>query len=172
MKTSDLNIFGGNENIMRAFEICHAGNFNMYLINSSDEDYRLSEKQFALLKNYLEPHVVEDVNKAHIIVEVIRPSITDILKTRHQETIMAVRIRATEAKQKATTLPEIFNDSSMALLKTAYERLGLMPYDIQIIMDVATTIAILDNPKTEEISVAHIAEAIQYRSMSKEQRES
>lgn len=171
MNIKDIKIFAGNENIMRAYEICMAGNFKMKLINSQDEDSALSKIQFQKLSEYLAPAVTENTNEAEILVEVVKPDITAILNSRRQETKEEVDARA-KAVLDLTNFPERMQESSAALLKTAYNKLDFMPYEVKIIVQVAIIIALLDNHKAETVDVNHIAEAIQYRSLPKEFRES
>ena len=168
MKTTKLNLYAGNENAMRAYEIAKCGNHNMLLLTNKIEDGGVDKSQLNLLRNYF--NSLFDPNKpVDIYIEVVRPDFNTIVGNYKGETIDQVNERIKAFKRNPPIITHAcigVNNSIDSLIKTAYERLGLCPYEIQIILDVATTIAKID--KSKEVKVEHIAEAIQYRSIQKE----
>lgn len=85
-----------------------------------------------------------------------------IQNERFQGTGITCNARITPAK-----LHEIcrLTDKGLSMLKTAFEKLGLSARAYDRILKVSRTIADLDG--SEVIGAAHVAEAIQYRSLDR-----
>lgn len=156
-----VNQFGGQEKLKRAYEIALTGN---YLIKIFAPE--LTQEQ---INEYIQPIkecIADNDETPHLLIELQKPDFFDLVSRRKCETLEDVKKRAKE-KRLNNDKPEIdISDASETLLKTAYERLNLMPHEIGIILNVAATIAQMDNSK--KIDLQHVAEAIQYRSIDPE----
>ena len=160
-----INIFAGNENTLRAYEICKAGKFKMKLFSSENSDGQSPDsEQMKRLNEWLGEVTTQETKEAHILIECVNPDFNSIVSQRNIETIEDVNERIKQIKEVSIELN--LNEASLALLKAAYQRLGLQPYEIEIIINVAKTICWLDRQET--VNPAHIAEAIQYRSIDRE----
>jgi len=165
---SAKNELNGQENLLRAYEICLTGKFLMKLFSFGTDENHVDKTQIDRYNEMLEGTTTIITDKADILIEIVKPSINSLLSVRKQETIEDIKNRVKgypHSKPQQNISPELC-DSSQALLKTAYNRLGLMPYEVQIIIEVAQTIAMMDGEN--KILVQHLAEAIQYRSIDKE----
>jgi magnesium chelatase family protein len=126
------------------------------------------------------------LDRIDLHVEVTPVSFDQIASTRKNETSAEIRERVVKAREiqierfksyddihsnammpaeMVKTVCEI-NDAGKALLKKAMERLGLSARAYDRILKVSRTIA--DLAGTEEIKIEHLAEAIQYRSLDRE----
>lgn len=165
----NINIFAGNENIMRVYEICKCGGFKMKLVNAeAGEDFELDAHQLTLLKGFLGAAITEDYFESQILQEVVRPSFDQVVNRRKQETLADIELRVDNYLLNAQDIDSQLCDSSLTLLKNAYVRLALQPYEIEIILSLAEVIASMDGAK--KIRVEHVAEAIQYRSIDKKHK--
>ena len=119
-------------------------------------------------------------------MEVTPVSFEEISSNRKNETSSEIRDRVVLARQiqieRFKDFPDIHSNAMMpaemvkkiceigdagrALLKKAMERLGLSARAYDRILKVSRTIA--DLAGTEEIKIEHLAEAIQYRSLDRE----
>ncbi|MGF7218375.1 magnesium chelatase family protein [Spirosoma lacussanchae] len=126
------------------------------------------------------------LDRIDLHVEVTPVSFDQMTANRPAETSEAIRERVIRARAIQTTrfadqggiysnammpsqmVKEVcqINDAGRALLKTAMERLGLSARAYDRILKVSRTIA--DLAGTDEIRIEHLAEAIQYRSLDRE----
>lgn len=126
------------------------------------------------------------LDRIDLHIEVTPVSFEQIAENRKSETSAEIRERVIKARERqiarfekyseihcnAMMPPEMvkeiceIGDAGKALLKRAMERLGLSARAYDRILKVSRTIA--DLAGTEEIRIEHLAEAIQYRSLDRE----
>lgn len=126
------------------------------------------------------------LDRIDLHVEVTPVSFDQMTSDRKMESSEVIRLRVINArnlqKERFSDTPEIFcnammpsqmvkeicqiNDAGKGLLKTAMERLGLSARAYDRILKVSRTIA--DLAESNEIKIEHLAEAIQYRSLDRE----
>jgi magnesium chelatase family protein len=126
------------------------------------------------------------LDRIDLHVEVTPVSFDQIASTRKSESSEQIRARVIKAREMQTKRfkdkkeiysnammsPEmvkeicIISDPGKALLRTAMERLGLSARAYDRILKVSRTIA--DLAESPDIQVQHLAEAIQYRSLDRE----
>ena len=165
-ETSEINLVGITANISRCYEISQVGGHSItfaYYSDKDDSERNVNPKDIALIASFygVKPSIDGD-----IIVEVCRPSFDEITmaKSGRFETLDEINERVKKAKE--IPLPSLnLNSVCLSLFKTAYERLGLALYEIEIINKVAQTIARM--AFSNEIKPEHLAEAIQYRAINK-----
>lgn len=126
------------------------------------------------------------LDRIDLHVEVTPVSFDQIASTRKSESSDEIRERVIKARERQTERfkdrkeiysnammpPELvkeicqINDAGKALLRTAMDRLGLSARAYDRILKVSRTIA--DLADSDEIRIEHLAEAIQYRSLDRE----
>lgn len=164
--TDEINLIGVSANVARAYEIAQVGGHSIsfaYFSDKDDTERTVNPKDIKLMLNFYGLTASID---GDLIVEVIRPTFDDILaaKSGRFETLDEIMERVNKAK--AFPRPPLdLNSVCMSLFKIAYERLGLSLYEVEIINRVAQTIAQMAFCK--EIKPEHVAEAIQYRAIEK-----
>ena len=162
------NTIKGQENLMRAYEICLAGNYVLSIV-SFDNENGVNENQLCEYAETLrENEISVNVNSSNgdILIELTKPTFESLMTKRKQETFEDIKKRVFSAKAKSSKPLEAINEASQALLKMAYNRLNLQPFEVEIILRVSATIAWMDG--SEYIKTEHIAEASQYRSIDKQ----
>ena len=126
------------------------------------------------------------LDRIDLHVEVTPVSFDQISSTRKSENSDAIRERVIKARERQTERfkdrPDIYSNAMMppemvkeiceigdagrALLRTAMDRLGLSARAYDRILKVSRTIA--DLAGSDDIKIEHLAEAIQYRSLDRE----
>jgi magnesium chelatase family protein len=126
------------------------------------------------------------LDRIDLHVEVTPVAFTDLSQAASGETSATIRNRVVEARNKQamrfTESPHVFANAQMpskllrticeldatsaSLLKTAMHRLNLSARAYDRILKVSRTIADLDG--ADQIQPAHVAEAIQYRSLDRQ----
>jgi magnesium chelatase family protein len=126
------------------------------------------------------------LDRIDLHVEVTPVSFDQIASTRKSESSQQIRDRVIKARDRQTERfkdkkeiysnammpPEmvkeicVIGDAGKALLRTAMDRLGLSARAYDRILKVSRTIA--DLAESDDIKVEHLAEAIQYRSLDRE----
>lgn len=154
-----LNQLAGQEGMSRVYEICKIGGHKLLLVPVDE----LWNSQIESYNKFLSGVITTDKHEADIILEVYRPDF-DCLLSRRSETIDNVNARVSEFDtKKIDSIKTDLTSPARALFKVAYEKLNLMPFEVQIIINVARTIAAMEG--VSHIDTVHIAEAIQYRSV-------
>ena len=125
------------------------------------------------------------LDRIDLHIEVTPVSFDQLTATRKNESSQEIRNRVIQARElqleRFSGMKEVYSNSMMpaqvlkkicviskegrVLLKTAMEKLGLSARAFDRILKVARTIADLENSKN--IEIAHLAEAIQYRSLDR-----
>lgn len=152
-------------NISRAREICAVGGHTMSLVWGKDKP--IHQKDIELIIEQLDLSDYMDVD-GDLLVEVVKPSFDQIRMAMRlkYETLEDIEQRVKQAKEFAAPEVSSMDDASMSLLSVSYDRLELGLYEVDVIRNVAATIAQMDF--SDKIKAQHIAEAIQYRAIDKD----
>lgn len=158
-----INVIGLHCNVGRIYEIHKVGGHSVsfcYYSDSEDKERSVNPKDIKMIAEFFG---IEPVKDGDIQCEIVRPSFDYVLASinRKYETMEDINTRIETALK--FPLPELstIEDGSYTLLKTAYDRLNLAVYEVELIQCMAQTIARMDY--SDRIKVEHIAEAIQYR---------
>ena len=160
--TQSINVLGGNENLLRTYEICLSGGLKLFIQYDKEE---ITERQLKAIQERISDVITDSIDNADVLVEITRPEFSQIINDRI-ESVENIEKRAN--KYKITLKEETISAASIQLLKVGYDRLNLQPYDIELIIRIAKVIANMD--LSENIEVQHIAEALQYRANCKKDK--
>lgn len=155
MNIKNLNLVALAVNISRVYEIATLGGHTVKIVPTEHG----SLNDAILLSSF---YGFGECHNPDIIVE-LAYSPDDVLNcfASRCETIEDINERIPKTQIE---IPDLLDNSSMTLLKTAVSRLQLGVTDVLTIHKLAKTIAQLGG--SDKIKVEHIAEAIQYRSSS------
>ena len=187
----DLSEIKGNANIKRIIEIAAAGNFNVLLLGPMSSGKRTLIKILAYLKTSCHKVPKLDDRKSYncgcrlqececkkedrvafrrhiytsarcdLFAELQYPTFEQLASESKLETTEIVLNRIVKNHIEVTYSDMTLSRECESLLKTAYSRLGLAPFDFFKIKEISRVIANLE--KANQIQAAHVAEAIQYR---------
>ena len=140
-----------NENLFTFVQPCFCGNFIIEACNCSVEEIASYRKT----KEYV------NAMKSQIIVKLERPLFNEIVSVLTGEPFTDVMYRI-DTFNKLKTVKSTDQDA-MEFLKTAYNKLLFTGDQINRVLAVSKTIAIMDN--SEVVQAHHMAEAIQYQAL-------
>lgn len=153
-------------NMSRAHEIALVGGHSITLcyyqsVNGDDRD--VNPKDCGMVADYFG---FTPVLNGDILLDFCRTEFDYLITPRKTDTLADILTRVESAKQFKTPT-EYSSDACMSILKTAYGRLNFGVYDVQTIFKLAATIAQMSFSRF--IMIEHIAEAIQYRSIQRDE---
>jgi hypothetical protein len=167
-----IDFIGLHTNISRMAEICKVGGHTItffYAEEPNDPSRSVKPRDIEQIIDELElADWVDEGEDGDILCEIVRPEFSSIefAMRRVFESPEDIEARINKASDFDEPGFDTINTAGMSLLKTAYERLGLGVYEIDIIRDMAQTIARMHYSK--EIRTEYVAEAIQYRSIERD----
>jgi Magnesium chelatase, subunit ChlI C-terminal len=178
LNTSAISIENLDASFMRIWEVAQVGghSVSLHFYEHHLEASRNISREYVsmiadMMQNYATPIPIISQGFADIQFELTRPSFEMIenalLSQKKFESIVDIIGRVKVAKKRKSALAVSFEgDGHFGLFKTAYDRIDLDPYRVSRIVDVAHSIAALAG--SEGIRIEHLAEAIQYQSVSTE----
>lgn len=156
------NLVALSVNIARAYEIGIIGNHSLSIIPANDPD---NERQMnENCKTLREFYKASDSRESDMVIELHNIPYSDILASYsgRGETMQDITSRIEETMQ-ANISPTISLSGAVgSLLKVSTEKLSLSIKQVNQIISVSKTIALMSGSK--EVKPEHIAEAIQYQS--------
>lgn len=163
----NTNLVGLYANISRIYEISKVGNHSVtfaFYSDPEDKERNVNTNDIKIVSEFFGFNPVKD---GEIIADFVRAQWSDILScmTRKYETLKDIEERIKKAK-KFERPDFCTNDAGFSLMGTAYERLNFSLHDVEIIKNISCTIAQM--AFSENIKIEHIAEAIHYRCIIKD----
>lgn len=157
-------LFNHFSHLLRAIQIAIVGNFKVAVFADLNE-YSTCMSDFEIIRSWLYPYFDGFASNGEIHIELTKPYSTELLSVdRLSDQDLSSIIDAQSKAESVFLVNYNRTDSINLLLKTAVNKLNLSIQDMQFITKIAKAIAKLDSSKT--VNIAHVAEAIQYRSIS------
>jgi len=139
-----------NENLLTFVSPCLCGNYG----DTGRCDCSIEE-----IKAHTRSYSYRSAMRSHIIVALERPLFSDIVSVVGGESFQDVMERI-HSFDRLRTINSIDNDA-MDLLKTAYDRLLFTGSQVERVLTIVRTIALMDNLTI--VKAYHMSEAIQYQ---------
>lgn len=159
-----MNILINNEPLTRAIHLARVGRFGVCVL--FQDNVSLSQRN--AVNHFVGQHCnLVPLEQCHIAVEYCIPDADSYINKMYDKRPNPYWETAMNAKPLALSqIPTTLDKACETLLKTAYDRLGYEPVDVERILEVARCAALLGDSKN--LRVEDLAEAIHYRAFDRE----
>ncbi len=160
----DTNVLINNESLTRAIHLARVGRFGVCILFQDN----VSLAQRNEVNHFVGQHcTLAPLGLCHIAVEYRVPDANSYMNKKDDKRPNPFWERAMNATPVSLgQVSTVLDNSCNTLLKTAYNRLGCEPVDVDKVLQVAQCVALLEGSVV--IRIEYLAEAIHYRSFDRE----